>query len=141
MNARLKTLCIQRGYDPERIQALIDLHEGDEQFVEQLVASRMKSHDDAHLMPVSYKADDAGALDPLDQAYVQLRAALDADDQAGVQQALAQLATLSGGGAAPAEVKGHTLTDQGASTLPATKAYNVRTDPWAIALQADQVRR
>jgi hypothetical protein len=45
-------------------------------------------------LPNTKKADGAG-LDPLDQAYVQLRDALDADDQPAVQQALSQLTTLA----------------------------------------------
>jgi len=50
MNARLKALVAQRGYDPMKIESLITLHGGDEAWVEQLLLGRVKSHDDQHLV-------------------------------------------------------------------------------------------
>lgn len=50
----------------------------------------------AQAQKIIYKAaPDGDSLDPLDQAYVQLRDAMDAGDAAGVDQALAQLTTLA----------------------------------------------
>lgn len=106
--------------------------------------------------------DAGGELDPLDQAYVQLRDALEAGDPDGVQQALGQLAELAQSPpppAAPMDVKARILTDSGAQSVmssaskaaadpwmtwfaggsaAATKAFNPKTDIWATALGADQ---
>lgn len=63
MTERLKALITQRGYDPEKIRALINLFDGNERWVEQLLAGRAKSHDDAHLI-ARYKATASTAYNP-----------------------------------------------------------------------------
>lgn len=73
MNATLKAIAQQRGYDPERIEALISLFGGDQHFVEQLLLSRAKSHDDQHLV-ARYKAP-SPPTDPLAQ-HTQMLAAV-----------------------------------------------------------------
>lgn len=102
MNIRLQSIVQQRGYDPSKIMALLELFGGDEAFVEQVLHSRTKSGDDDHLrLKTAYKArstrrkapgDD---LDDLDRAYVALRDGLDAGDQGAAQSALEQLTTLA----------------------------------------------
>jgi len=127
MNARLTQLCTEKGYSEEKVTGLIDLFEGDETFVEQLLQKRHKSHDDAHMLKATYK--DVIEFD--ETALTLSRADIDAIAQA-VTAALRQ--------GAPAQAKPK-LSDQGAMVLPSTKAYNASSDLFAIAVGADQVGR
>lgn len=158
MKGWIETGTGQRGIPLDKVRALQELGFSIED-IDELLSRATAAEKSADALGIAYKADDAGGeLDQLDQAYIALRDALDAGDPDGVQQALAQMATLAGGSGAPMDVKARVLTDSGDQSVMSsaskaaadpwmtwfaggartTKAFDVKKDLFALALGADQ---
>lgn len=119
MNTRLKQLAIAGGMDLGKVQHLVDLHDGDEAWVEQIILGAGRAQKSADAMGVAFKAiDDGGELDEIDQAYIALRNAIDGGDTAEIDAAKKMFVDAVEGIAPSTTPHAPALEDSGAKSKP-----------------------